>query len=184
RVAAPIRVFIRRRLAGLHFGEVDQRQLVAITGGRGRGGRTRGWGRCAISFSRQTHRGLSRRADLAVSLEPIRLLPRLDRLHRASANLPINVGADNLLHGGMIKVALRLEAVTGRHIHEMPVLAVPPTLGPVPAVGLALTLHPFLDRAMMDIDSKAVAVIRQARSCSVRATGLLHPPHTLKDTVR
>src|SRR5699024_11689992 len=106
------------------------------------------------------------------------------RLHHASANLPINVSAYILLHGGMIKVALRLETVTGRHIHEMPVLAIPPTLGPVPAVGLALTLHPFLDRAMMDIDSKAAAVIRQARSCSVRATRLLHPPHPLKDTVR
>src|SRR5699024_814924 len=140
-VAAPIRVFIRRRLAGLHFGEVDQRQLVAITGGRGRGRRTRG--RCATAFSRQPHLGLSRRADLAVSLKPIRLLPRLDRLHRANANLPITVGTDNLLHGGMIKVALRLETVTRRHIHEMPVLAIPPTLGPVPAIGPALTLHPF-----------------------------------------
>src|SRR5699024_9216 len=139
--------------------------------------------RCAISFSRQPHLGLSRRADLAVSLEPIRLLPRLDRLHRANANLPINVGTDNLLHGGMIKVALRLEAVTGRHIHEMPVLAIPPTLGPVPAIRLALTLHPFLDRPMMHVDSKSVTVIRQPRSCSVRATRLLHPPPTLTDTV-
>src|SRR5699024_8510005 len=181
-VAAPVRVFIWRRLAGLHFGEVDQCQLVAITGGLGRGRRTRG--RCALTFSRQAHLGLSRRADLAVSLEPIRLLPCLDRLHRASANLPINVGTDNLLHGGMIKVALRLETVTRRHIHEMPVLAIPPTLGPVPAIRLALALHPFLDRAMMDIDSKAAAVIRQARSCSVRATGLLHPANTLKDAVR
>src|SRR5699024_3934338 len=135
------------------------------------------------TFSRQAHLGLSRRADFTVSRQAVRLLPRLDRLHRANANLPINVGADNLLHGGMIKVALRLEAVTGRHIHEMPVLAIPLTLGPVPAIRLALALHPFLDRAMMDIDSKAAAVIRQARRCSVRATGLLHPPHTLKDTV-
>src|SRR5699024_8343775 len=93
-------------------------------------------------------------------------------------------GTDNLLHGGMIKVALRLEAVTGRHIHEMPVFAITPTLGPVPAVGLALTLHPFLDRAMMNVDSKSVTVIRQAGSRGVRATGLLHPPHTLKDAVR
>src|SRR5699024_9954301 len=93
-------------------------------------------------------------------------------------------GAHSLLHGGMIEIALRLETVTRRHIHEMPILAIPPTLGPVPAIRLALTLHPFLDRAMMDIDSKAVDVIRQARSCSVRATRLLHPPHTLKDTVR
>src|SRR5699024_11377786 len=84
----------------------------------------------------------------------------------------------------MIEIALRLEAVTRRHIHEMPVLAVPPTLGPVPAIGLTLALHPLLDRAMMDMDSKSAAVIRQARSCSVRATRLLHPPHTLKDTVR
>src|SRR5699024_2041006 len=100
-VAAPSRVFIRSRLAGLHFGEVDQRQLVAITGGRGRGGRTRGW--CAATFSRQAHLGLSRRADLTVSLKPIRLLPRLNSLHRADADLPINVSADNLLHGGMIE---------------------------------------------------------------------------------
>src|SRR5699024_3930324 len=155
---------------------------VAITGGRGRGRRTRG--RCATAFSRQAHLGLSRRADLAVSLKAIRLLPRLNRLHRASANLPINVGTDNLLHGGMIKVALRLEAVTGRAVYEMPVFALPLTLGPVPAVGLALTLHPFLDRAMMNVDSKAVTVIRQAGSRGVRATRLLHPPHTLKDTVR
>src|SRR5699024_6244811 len=92
--------------------------------------------------------------------------------------------SSDLLHGGMIKVALRLETVTRRHIHEMPVLAIPPTLGPVPAIRLALALHPFLDRAMMDIDSKSAAVIRQARCRGVRATGLLHPPHTLKDTVR
>src|SRR5699024_3483710 len=90
----------------------------------------------------------------------------------------------NLLHGGMIKVALRLETVTRRHIHEMPVLAIPPTLGPVPAIRLALALHPFLDRAMMDIDSKAAAVIRQVWSCSVKACRLLHPPQSLKDTLR
>src|SRR5690625_3181870 len=162
--------------------EVDQRQLVAITGGRGRGRRTRG--RCALTFSRQPHLGLSRRADLTVSLKPIRLLPRLNSLHRANANLPINVGTDNLLHGGMIKVALRLETVTRRHIHEMPVLAIPPTLGPVPAIRLALALHPFLDRAMVDVDSEAVAVIRQAGSRGVRAAGLVRPPHTLKDAVR
>src|SRR5699024_5092678 len=167
---------------GLNSGPVSDHQMSAAR--TFLGGRTRGWRRCAPAFSRQPHLGLSRRADLTVSLKPIRLLPRLNRLHRANANLPINVGTDNLLHGGMIKVALRLETVTRRHIHEMPVLAIPLTLGPVPAIRLALALHPFLDRAMMDIDSKAVAVIRQARSCSVRATRLLHPPHTLKDAVR
>src|SRR5699024_7377970 len=119
-----------------------------------------------------------------VSIKPIRLLPRLNSLHRANANLPINVGTDNLLHGGMIEIALSLETVTRRHINELPVIAIPPTLGPVPAIRLALALHPLLDRAMVDVDSEAVAVIRQAWSCSVRATGLLHPPHTLKDAVR
>src|SRR5699024_3943967 len=63
-------------------------------------------------------------------------------------------------------------------------LAIPLTLGPVPAIRLALALHPFLDRAMMNVDSKAAAVIRQAGSRGVRASRLLHPPHTLKDTVR
>src|SRR5699024_6928834 len=94
------------------------------------------------------------------------------------------VGADNLLHGGMIKVALRLETVTRRHIHEMPVLAIPPTLGPVPAIRLALALHPFLDRAMMDIDCETVAVVRQAGCRRVRATRLLHPTDSLVDAVR
>src|SRR5690625_4366882 len=164
-VAAPVRVFIWRRLAGLHFGEVDQCQLVAITGGRGRGRRARG--RCALTFSRQAHLGLSRRADLTVSLKPIRLLPRLNGLHGASADLPVNLGANGLLHGSMIEIALRLETVTRRHIHEMPVLAVPSTFGPVPAIGLALALHPFMDRAMMNFDSKSDAMIIQARSCSV-----------------
>src|SRR5699024_6460432 len=112
------------------------------------------------------------------------LLPRLNRLHRANANLPINVGTDNLLHGGMIKVALRLETVTGRAVYEMPVFAITPTLGPVPAVRLPLALHPFLDWAMMDIDSEAVTMIRQAGGCGVRAASLLHPPHTLEDTDR
>src|SRR5699024_4462287 len=84
----------------------------------------------------------------------------------------------------MIEIALRLEAVTGRAVYEMPVFAITPTLGPVPAIGPALTLHPFLDRAMMNVDSKSVTVIRQAGSRGVRAPRLLHPPPTLKDTVR
>src|SRR5699024_10149842 len=134
-----VRVLIRRRLPGLNIGQVSDHQAGAT--GAFLDGRTRGW--CATTFSRQPHLGLSRRADLTVSLKPIRLLPRLNRLHRANANLPINVGTDNLLHGGMIKVALRLETVTRRHIHEMPILAIPPTLGPVPAIRLALALHPF-----------------------------------------
>src|SRR5699024_1830441 len=153
---------------------------IRLAGGR----RTRRRDRCATAFSRQAHLGLSGRPYLAVRLKAVRLLPRPDRLHRAGADLPINVGADNLLHGGMVKVALRLETVTGRAVYEMPVFAVPLTLGPVPAIGPALTLHPFLDRAMMNVDSKSVTVIRQAGSRGVRATGLLHPPHTLKDTVR
>src|SRR5699024_4884149 len=69
-------------------------------------------------------------------------------------------------------------------VYEMPVFAIPPTLGPVPAIRLALALHPFLDGAMMNVDSKSVTVIRQAGSRGVRATRLLHPPHPLKDTVR
>src|SRR5699024_5170812 len=93
-----------------------------VLDGRGRG---RGRGRCATAFSRQPHLGLSGRADLTVSLKPIRPLPCLNSLHRANANLPINVGAHSLLHGGMTKVALRLEAVTGRAVYEVPVLAIP-----------------------------------------------------------
>src|SRR5699024_5631872 len=161
-----------RRLPGLNIGQVSDHQAGAT--GAFLDGRTRHNSRCATAFSRQPHLGLSRRADLAVSLKPIRLLPRLNRLHRANANLPINVGTDNLLHGGMIKVALRLETVTGRAVYEMPVFAITPTLGPVPAIRLALALHPFLDRAMMNVDSKSVTVIRQAGSRGVRATRLLH----------
>src|SRR5699024_6618860 len=140
-----IRVLVRGRLAGLNIRQVpdSHRGAIRLAGGR----RTRRRDRCATAFSRQAHLGLSGRPDLAVRLKAIRPLPRLDRLHRANANLPINVGADNLLYGGMIKVALRLETVTRRHIHELPVLAIPPTLGPVPAIRLALALHPFLDRA-------------------------------------
>src|SRR5699024_2585956 len=165
-----VRVLIRRRLPGLNIGQVSDHQAGATR--TFLVGRTRGW--CATTFSRQPHLGLSRRADLTVSLKPIRPLPRLNGLHCADADLPINVGADNLLHGGMIKVALRLETVTRRHIHEMPVLAIPPTLGPVPAIGPALTLHPFLDRAMMNVNSQAITMIRQAGSRGVRATRLLH----------
>src|SRR5699024_4245605 len=154
-----VRVLIRRRLPGLNIGQVSDHQISAAR--TFLVGRTRVWGRCATAFSRQAHLGLSCCADLTVSRQAVRFLPRLDRLHRANANLPINVGTDNLLHGGMIKVALRLETVTGRAVYEMPVFAITPTLGPVPAVGLALTLHPFLDRAMMNVDSKSVTVIRQ-----------------------
>src|SRR5699024_3817272 len=127
---------------------------------------------------------LRRGADLPVNVEAAGLLVGLDLRDGAGADLAVDLGAHSLLHGSMVEIALRLEGIPGRHINEMPILAVSATLSPVPAVGLALTLHPFLDRARMDIESKAITMIRQARSCSVRATRLLHPPHTLKDTVR
>src|SRR5699024_4585100 len=165
-----IRVLVRGRLAGLNIRQVpdSHRGAIRLAGGR----RTRRRDRCATAFSRQAHLGLSGRPDLAVRLKAVSLLPRLDRLHRAGADLPINVSTDDLPHSGMVKIALRLETVTGRAVHEVPVFAVPSTFGPVPAVGLTFALHPFLDRAMMDIDSKSVTVIRQAGSRGVRATRL------------
>src|SRR5699024_3200672 len=155
---------------------------------RGDGGTSTGCGRNrrrrgGVTFS-QAHRRLRRGADLPVNVEAAGLLVGLDLRDGAGADLAVDLGAHSLLHGSMVAIALRLEGIPGRHINEMPILAVSATLSPVPAVGLALTLHPFLDRARMDIDSKAITMIRQARSCSVRATRLLHPPHTLKDTVR
>src|SRR5699024_1294640 len=143
-------VLVRGRLAVLNIRQVpdSHRGAIRLAGGR----RTRRRDRCATAFSRQAHLGLSGRPDLAVRLKAVSLLPRLDRLHSAGADLPISVSTDDLLHSGMVKIALRLETVTGRAVYEMPVFAITPTLGPVPAIGPALTLHPFLDRAMMNVD--------------------------------
>src|SRR5699024_10920600 len=47
-------------------------------------------GRGGVTFSREAHRALSARADLAVSRQAVRLLPRLDLRDGARADLPVH----------------------------------------------------------------------------------------------
>src|SRR5699024_6131138 len=88
------------------------------------------------------------------------------------------------MHASILHGVYRLTTATVSAIHDSPAPTITLTLSTPQAIRLALALHPSLDRAMINVDSKAVTVIRQAGSRGVRATGLLHPPHTLKDTVR
>src|SRR5699024_250028 len=68
-------------------------------------------GRGGITFSREAHRALSARADLAVSRESVRLLPSLDLRDGARADLPVHSRAHDALHGGMVEQPLMLHLV-------------------------------------------------------------------------
>src|SRR5690606_40576897 len=75
---------------------------LPIWGRGGRGGaaarhrRRRG----GLTFSREPHLLLGGRADLAVDVQPVLLLELLDQLHRAGADLPVDLGSDRLLQIG------------------------------------------------------------------------------------
>src|SRR5699024_3638574 len=93
---------------------------------------------------------------------------------RPGADLSIDLGADNLLHPGVVQPASVRVAVAS-DIDEVPRLAVLLSFLPGPSPGWAVALEDFLDRARVNIHSKPGAVIREARSCRIGALNL--PPH-------
>src|SRR5699024_9455593 len=68
-------------------------------------------GRGGVTFSREAHRALRARTNLAVSSQPVRLLPRLDLRDGARADLPVHSRANDALHGGVIQRPLMLHLV-------------------------------------------------------------------------
>src|SRR5699024_8177134 len=108
-------------------------------------GRHRDW-RGGITFSRKAHRALRPRTNLAVSRQPVRLLPRLDLRDRARADLPVHSRANNTLHSRVIEQPLMLHLVQRGDVTEVPVLAHPSPLIPAPPVQATIALEPILDR--------------------------------------
>src|SRR5699024_7454832 len=158
-------------------------RLVPLDRVPGRGCRDRGAAagshrdcRGGVTFSREAHLLLRLRADLPVSSQPVLLLPGLDLRHRAGANLPVHLRADDLLHGGVIQRPLVLHLIPGRDVPEVPGLADTAALSPRPAVQEAVLLGPRLDRARVDVDSEAVLVVgAEVGGCDGDAAGLARP---------
>src|SRR5699024_3671412 len=133
-------------------------------------------GRGGITFSREAHRALSARADLAVSRQAVRLLPRLDLRDGARADLPVHSRANDALHGGMIQQSLMLHLVQRGDVTEVPVLADTLPLVPAPPVQATIRLEPILDSRRMNINRAPILMIRtKIRRRNIHATGLAHP---------
>ena len=128
-------------------------------------------GRCA------GHLGDGGGADDAVRLETVRGLPGADLLDSAGADLPVDLSTDGALHRRVIQPAPRGVLVPA-DVDEMPVLAVLATLVPRPAPGRSLALEHVLDRAGVNVDREAAAMIRPARRCRVGATVTFAPRWT------
>src|SRR5699024_6034779 len=120
------------------------------------------------------HRLLRAGSDDAVCLEAVLLLPGLDLGDRPGADLSIDLGADDLLHPGVVQPATVRVAVAS-DIDEVPRLAVLAAFRPGPAPGGPVALEDFLDRARVNIHSKPGAVVGEAGSCRIGALDL--PPH-------
>src|SRR5699024_6487057 len=141
--------------------------------------------RGGFTFSREAHRALSARADLAVSRQPVRLLPRLDLRDGARADLPVHSRANDALHGGMVEQSLMLHLVERGDVTEVPVLAYPSPLIPAPPVQATIALEPVLDRCGMDINRAPILVIRaKIRRRNIHATRLARPNPASISTVR
>src|SRR5690606_36390229 len=111
--------------------------------------------RRAITFSQERlHR---RRASLAVNVQLVSLLELLDRSHEVLTRLAVLLDAKLLLHRLHVGEALAPELVTAR-IQVRPV----PRLGRHiihPTITARIALQPGLDRATVNIDIHAIAVI-------------------------
>src|SRR5699024_4630171 len=133
-------------------------------------------GRGGITFSREAHRALSARTNLAVSRQPVRLLPSLDLRDGARADLPVHSRANDALHGGMVERPLMLHLVERGDVTEVPVLAYPSPLIPGPPVQATIALEPILDRRRMNINRAPILMIRaKIRRRNIHATGLARP---------
>src|SRR5699024_5546425 len=133
-------------------------------------------GRGGVTFSRKAHRALRARTNLAVSRQPVRLLPRLDLRDRARADLPVHSRANDALHGGMIQQPLMLHLVQRGDVTEVPVLADTPPLIPAPPVQATIALEPILDRRRMNINRAPILMIRpKIRRRNIHATRLTCP---------
>src|SRR5699024_2317393 len=121
------------------------------------------------------HRLPRARADDAVRLEAVVLLPGLDQLDGAGADLPVDLRADDLLHPGVVQPAPGRVAVPADE-DEVPGLTVLAALRPGPAPCGPVALEDLLDRSGVDVDGEARAVVGHARRGRVRA---LHLPPDL-----
>src|SRR5699024_3317532 len=145
---------------------------------RGRGAAAGGHRDCRgdVIFSREAHLLLRLRADLPVSSQPVRLLPRLDLRDGASADLPVHSRANDALHGGMVEQSLMLHLVERGDVTEVPRLAYPSPLIPAPPVQATIALEPVLDRRRMNINRAPILMIRtKIRRRNIHATGLARP---------
>src|SRR5699024_4344146 len=104
------------------------------------------------------------------------------RSHEILTRLAILLDAKRLLHRLHVREALAPELVTARiQIRPMPRLGrhiIHPT------ITARIALQPGLDRAGVDIDSHAIAVIRVSGRRGKGATGLLRPRRTAIRAIR
>src|SRR5699024_5632906 len=114
--------------------------------------------------------------NLAVSRQPVRLLPRLDLRDGARADLPVHSRANDALHGGMVEQPLMLHLVQRGDVTEVPVLAYPSPLIPAPPVQAPIALEPILDRCGMNINRAPILMMRtKIRRRNIHATRLTRP---------
>src|SRR5699024_4402238 len=141
--------------------------------------------RGGVTFSREAHLLLRLRADLPVSRQAVRLLPRLDLRDGARADLPVHSRANDALHGGMVEQPLMLHLVQRGDVTEVPVLADPSPLSPAPPVQATIAREPILDRRRMNINRAPILMIRtKIRRRNIHATRLTRPNPARISTVR
>src|SRR5699024_8470629 len=146
-------------------------ELGTLGCGDARATRRHGRHRGGVTFS--LHRLLRAGSDDAVCLEAVLLLPGLDLGDRPGADLSIDLGADDLLHPGVVQPATVRVAVAS-DIDEVPRLAVLAAFRPGPAPGGPVALEDLLDRSGVDVDREAGAVVGHARRGRIGALDL--PP--------